>query len=113
MGVPPDGDGEELRARFRAQGRADLEEGRQSEARRARGMHVAFAGLVVVVCLGLTVVRLGAGDSAGVWVASYAVGAVLGGLGFLLARGGRTRWALVAICVAVAVASLGDSPAFR
>ncbi|MFF0733926.1 hypothetical protein ACFYVK_20150 [Streptomyces chartreusis] len=113
MGVLPGGDGEELRARFRAQGRADLEGGRRREARRARGMHVAFAGLVVVVCLGLTVVRLGAGDAAGVWVASYAVGAVLGGLGFLLARGGRTRWAVVVIGVAVAVASLGDSPAFR
>ncbi|MFH8697587.1 hypothetical protein ACWGKK_28035 [Streptomyces chartreusis] len=113
MGVRPGGDGEELRERFRAQGRADLEVGRRRDARRARGMHVAFAGLVVVVCIGLTVVRLGAGDAAGVWVASYAVGAVLGGLGFLLARGGRTRWAVVVICVAVAVASLGDSPAFR
>ncbi|GAA3582904.1 hypothetical protein [Streptomyces osmaniensis] len=113
MGLLPGGDGEELRERFRAQGRADLEEARRRDARRARGMHVAFAGLVVVVCLGLTVVRLGAGDAAGVWVASYAVGAVLGGLGFLLARGGRTRWAVVVICVAVAVASLGDSPAFR
>ncbi|MFJ1871242.1 hypothetical protein [Streptomyces sp. KS_5] len=113
MGVRPGGDGEELRERFRAQGRADLEVGRRRDARRARGMHVAFAGLVVVVCIGLTVVRLGAGDAAGVWVASYAMGAVLGGLGFLLARGGRTRWAVVVICVAVAVASLGDSPAFR
>ncbi|MFF1319394.1 hypothetical protein ACFVZZ_08145 [Streptomyces chartreusis] len=113
MGVRPGGDGEELRERFRVQGRADLEVGRRRDARRARGRHVAFAGLVVVVCIGLTVVRLGAGDAAGVWVASYAVGAVLGGLGFLLARGGRTRWAVVVICVAVAVASLGDSPAFR
>lgn len=113
MGVPPGGDGEELRARFRAQGRADLEEGRRREVRRTRGMHTAFAGLVVVVCLGLTVVRLAAGDAAGVWVASYVVGAVLGGWGFVLARGGRTRWAFAMICVAVVVASLGDGPAFR
>ncbi|MGW4543869.1 hypothetical protein ACWEOP_39195 [Streptomyces chartreusis] len=76
-------------------------------------MHVAFGGLVVLVCLGLIVVRIATGDAVGVWVGTYAVGAVLGGWGLALARGGRARWAFAVICVAVVVASLGDSPALR
>lgn len=76
-------------------------------------MYAALAGLVVVICLGLAVVRLGRGDGVGVWAATYAVGAVLGGWGFALARSGRTRWAMVVICVAGALAGLGDNPAFR
>jgi hypothetical protein len=74
---------------------------------------VAFAGLAAVICLALIVVRLGRGDGVGVWLATYGLGVVLSGSGAVLARSGRTRWAMVVTCVAVALASLGDSPAFR
>ncbi|GHH31635.1 hypothetical protein [Streptomyces lanatus] len=110
--APHEGDGR-LRARFQAQGRAELAERRERDARRARGMYAALAGLATVVCLGLIVVRLGRGESGGVWVGTYAVGGVLSGCGFVLARRGRTRWAMVVVCVAVALAGLGDSPALR
>lgn len=76
-------------------------------------MYEAFAGLVAVICLALIVVRLSRGDAVGVWVATYAVGVVASGLGAVLARNGRTRWAMAATCIAVALASLGDNPAFR
>ncbi|MFJ8633087.1 hypothetical protein [Streptomyces sp. NPDC093568] len=111
--MAPREDDSQLRARFRAQGRAELAEGRERDARRARGLYAALAGLAAVVCLGLIVVRLGGGDAGGVWVASYAVGAVLSGCGYVLARRGRTRWAMVVVCVAVALAGVGDSPALR
>ncbi|MBT2421259.1 hypothetical protein J7F01_33895 [Streptomyces sp. ISL-22] len=104
---------EELRARFQAQGRPGLEEDRRRDARQARGMYAAFAGLVAVVCLVLIVVRLGGGDALGVWVLTYAVGVALSGWGFVLARIGRTGWAMVVTCIAAALAGLGDSPAFR
>ena len=117
----PDGTGEqrlshgvgtdELRARFQGQGRQGLAEGRRRDARRARRTYAAFAGLAAVICLVLTVVRLGKGDSVGVWVVAYGLGAILSAAGAVLARGGRTRWAMAATCVALA--SLGDSPAFR
>ncbi|MFE9024431.1 hypothetical protein ACFYNL_38605 [Streptomyces sp. NPDC007808] len=76
-------------------------------------MYAAVAGLVAVVCLVLLAVRLGQGDALGVWVATYAAGVLLGGWGFVLARIGHTRWAMMVACVAVALAGLGDSPAFR
>ncbi|WP_251063028.1 MULTISPECIES: hypothetical protein [unclassified Streptomyces] len=76
-------------------------------------MYAAFAGLVAVVCLVLIVVRLGGGDALGVWVLTYAVGVALSGWGFVLARIGRTGWAMVVTCIAAALAGLGDSPAFR
>ncbi|MGW1958240.1 hypothetical protein ACWCPI_36765 [Streptomyces sp. NPDC001920] len=115
-GGRPLGSGEsadELRARFHSQGRPALAEQRRRDVRQARGMYAAFAGLVAVVCLVLLAVRLGQGDALGVWVATYAVGVVLGGWGFVLARIGHTRWAMMVACVAVALAGLGDSPAFR
>ena len=104
---------DELRARFRTQGRQGVAEGRRSDARQARGTYAAGAGLVAALCLVAIVVRLGRGDAAGIWVATYAVGVVVAGLGAALARIGRTRWAMWVTCIAVAVASLGDGPAFR
>lgn len=104
---------DELRAEFQAQGRPGLAEGRRRDARQARGMYAAFAGLVAVVCLVLIVVRLVQGDALGVWVATYAVGVALGGWGFVLARIGHTRWAMMVTCIAAALAGLGDSPVFR
>ncbi|KUO14738.1 hypothetical protein AQJ91_45300 [Streptomyces dysideae] len=104
---------DELRARFQAQGRPGLVESRRRDARQARRMYVAFAGLVAVICLVLIVVRLGKGDAVGVWTATYAVGVVVSGSGAVLARNGRTRRAMAVTCVAAAVASLGDSPMFR
>jgi hypothetical protein len=119
----PDGTGErplpsgvsadELRAQFQAQGRPGLVESRRRDARQARRMYAAFAGLVAVTCLVLIVVRLGSGDAVGVWTATYAVGVVVSGSGAVLARNGRTRWAMAVTCIAAAVASLGDSPMFR
>ncbi|TXS42010.1 hypothetical protein EAO75_34055 [Streptomyces sp. uw30] len=104
---------DELRAEFQAQGRPGLAEQRRRDARQARGMYAAFAGLVAVVCLVLIVVRLVQGDALGVWVATYAVGVALGGWGFVLARISHTRWAMMVTCIAGALAGLGDSPAFR
>jgi hypothetical protein len=71
------------------------------------------AGLVAVMCCVLIVVRLGRGDAVGAWVAMYAAGVVISGVGAVLARIGRTRWAMAVTCTAVALASLGDNPAFR
>jgi hypothetical protein len=76
-------------------------------------MYAAFAGLVALVCLVLGVVRLVGGDGLGVWAAAYAVGVGLAGRGFVLARSGRTRWAMVVICLGGALAGLGDSAALR
>ena len=104
---------DELRAQFQAQGRPGLVESRRRDARQARRMYGAFAALVAVICLALIVVRLGRGDAAGVWVATYAVSVVVSGAGAVLARIGRTRWAMAVTCIAAAVASVGDSPAFR
>lgn len=104
---------DDLRARFDAQGRSGLVEERRRDARQARGKYAVFAGLVAVVCLALIVVRLGQGDALGVWVATYGVGVALGGWGFVLARAGHTRWAMMVACIGAALAGLGDSPAFR
>lgn len=104
---------DELRARFQVQGRTGLAEGRRRDAWQARRTYAVGAGLVVVLCLVAMVVRLGRGDAVGIWVAAYAVGVVVAGLGAVLARSGRTRWAFWVTCIAVATASLGDGPAFR
>lgn len=104
---------DELRAEFQDQGRAGLAQERRRGARQARGMYAAFAGLVAVVCLVLIAVRLVQGDAFGVWVATYAMGVALGGWGFVLARIGHTRWAMMVACIGAALAGLGDSPAFR
>lgn len=103
---------DELRAQFQTQGRLGLAAERRRDVRQARGRYAAFAGLVAVVCLVLIGVRLGQGDALGVWVATYAVGVALGGWGFVLARIGHTRWAMMVACIAAALAGLGDSPAF-
>lgn len=104
---------DELRAEFQAQGRPGLAEERRRDARQARGLYAAFAGLVAVVCLVLIVVRLVQDDALGVWIATYAMGAALGGWGFVLARIGHTRWAMMVTCIGAALAAVGDSPAFR
>lgn len=104
---------DELRTQFHAQGRTGLVEERRRDARQARGTYAAIAGLVAVVCLGLMAVRLGQGDALGVWVATYGVGVALGGWGFVLARAGHTRWAMMVTCIGGALAAVGDSPAFR
>ncbi|WP_328422718.1 hypothetical protein [Streptomyces sp. NBC_00443] len=104
---------DELRVEFQAQGRQGLAEERRRDARQARGIYAAIAGLVAVVCLGLMVVRLGQGDALGVWVATYSVGVALGGWGVVLARTGHTRWAMMVACIGGALAAVGDSPAFR
>lgn len=79
----------------------------------ARWTYAALAGLVAVVCLVISVVRLGKGDTVGAWVAMYALGVALSGWGFALARIGRTRWAMAVTCIGAALAGLGDSPAFH
>ncbi|MFE0257215.1 hypothetical protein [Streptomyces sp. NPDC059010] len=104
---------DELRAQFQAQGRPGLVENRRRDARQARWTYAAFAGLVAVVCLVLTAMRFGRGDAAGAWVALYALGVALSSWGFVLARIGRTRWALAVTCIGAALAGLGDSPAFH
>ena len=88
-------------------------ESRRRDVAQARWTYAALAGLVAVICLVLTAVRLGRGDAVGVWAAMYAVGAALSGWGFVLARIGRTRWAMAVTCVGAALAGLGDSPAFH
>jgi hypothetical protein len=81
--------------------------------RQARWMCMAFAGLAAAICLVLTVVRLGRGDGVGVWAAVYGLGVALSSVGAVLARAGRTRWAMATICVALVLAGLGEDPAFR
>ncbi|WP_234310597.1 hypothetical protein [Streptomyces sp. NRRL S-474] len=104
---------DELRTKLQGQGRPELAEQRRREMRRTRAMYAALAGLVAVVCLVMMGVRLGQGDALGVWVATYGVGVALGGWGFVLARMGHTRWAMMVTCIAGALAGIGDSPAFR
>ncbi|MFI7412255.1 hypothetical protein ACIBU0_26635 [Streptomyces sp. NPDC049627] len=104
---------DELRVQFQAQGRPGVVESRQRDATRARWTYAALAGLVAVVCLVLIAVRLGRGDAVGAWAALYAVGVALSGWGFVLARIGRTRWAMAVTCIGAALAGLGDSPAFH
>jgi hypothetical protein len=104
---------EQLRAQFQAQGRPGLAQEQRREARQARGVYAVVAGFVAVVCLVLIGVRLGQGDALGVWTATYAVGVALGGWGFVLARIGHTRWAMMVTCIGGALAGLGDSPAFH
>ncbi|MGI5378628.1 hypothetical protein ACQEV2_31135 [Streptomyces sp. CA-251387] len=104
---------DELRAQFQAQGRPGLVESRRRDVAQARWTYAAFAGLIAFVCLALIVVRLVRGDAVGAWVALYAVGAALSGWGFVLARIGRTRWAMAVSCIGAALAGLGDSPAFH
>ncbi|KUM67699.1 hypothetical protein [Streptomyces curacoi] len=104
---------DELRAQFQAQDRQGLAEDSRRDARQARGVYAVLPGLVAVICLVLTVVRLVGGDVVGAWVALYAVGAALSGWGFVLARIGRTRWAMAVTCIGGALAGIGDSAAFR
>lgn len=99
-----------LRDGFRGEGQAELAAGRARAARRARGW---LALGVAVMCLVLVGVRLGRGDGVGVWMAFYFGGSVVSGLGFVLAKNGRTRWATAAILVGVGLASFGDNPLVR
>ncbi|MGW0733550.1 hypothetical protein [Streptomyces sp. NPDC002851] len=46
-------------------------------------------------------------------MAFYFGGSVVSGLGFVLAKNGRTRWATAAILVGVGLASFGDNPLVR
>ncbi|MYT73309.1 MULTISPECIES: hypothetical protein [unclassified Streptomyces] len=100
---------EELTARFRSQGRQRVAADRRRDAGRARRAHVTIAAAVALVALVLTAVRLGQDGEAGAWTALYLTGGVVAGCGVPLARAGRTRWALAAMCLGAALASLGDA----
>lgn len=100
---------EDLAARFRSRGRRQLTADRRHEARRARRVYTTIAAVVALVAVALTGVRLGQDGGAGAWTVLYLTGAVVACCGVLLARTGRTRWALAAICLGAGLASLGDS----
>jgi hypothetical protein len=101
---------EELRWQFQNQGGSALGADRGRVVRQARRMYFLFAVGVAVVCVVLMVVRIAAGDGVGHWLAFYAGGVAGGALGAVLARRGRTRWAMAAAMVGVICATSGDNP---
>ncbi|MER5438946.1 hypothetical protein [Streptomyces sp. NPDC002790] len=101
-----------LKARFQGQGRQRIVADRRRAARQARRVSAGISALVALVAIALTGVRLGQGSEVGVWTVLYLAGGVVSGCGVLLARFGRTRWAVGAICVGAGVATLGDGPMF-
>ncbi|MFD7297889.1 hypothetical protein ACFV9W_31785 [Streptomyces sp. NPDC059897] len=103
---------EELRSRFRGQGRPGLTMDRPRAARQARRVSAGISALIAFVAIALTGIRLGQGSAPGPWTALYLAGGVISGFGVLLARLGRTRCAFAAICVGAGVAIVGDGPMF-
>ncbi|MFJ7078863.1 hypothetical protein [Streptomyces sp. NPDC098781] len=105
--VPPGMD--ELRARFPAQPDPGIARQRSQQARSARGGLMAAGALVALVCLVVLVGRLNSGELAGVGTVLYVVSLVSAALSMELARRARTRWAMMAIILAAAGASLADA----
>jgi pheromone shutdown protein TraB len=70
---------------------------------------MAAGALVAVVCLVVIVGRLDSGAYAGVGTVVYGVSLACAGLSVELARRARTRWAMMAIILAAAGASLADA----
>ncbi|MFI5657878.1 hypothetical protein [Streptomyces sp. NPDC051684] len=101
-----------LKTRFQGQGRQRLVTDRRRAARQARRVAAGVSGLVALVAVVVTGVRLGQDSTAGVWTVLYLAGGVVSGCGVLLARFGRTRWAFAAMCVGAGIATLGDGPMF-
>lgn len=101
-----------LRTRFQGQGRQKVVADRRRAARQARRVSAGISALTAVVAVAVTGVRLVQGGAAGTWTALYLAGAAISSCGILLARAGRTRWALAAVCVGAGVAALGDGPMF-
>ncbi|WP_306323360.1 MULTISPECIES: hypothetical protein [unclassified Streptomyces] len=101
-----------LTARFRGQGRERVVLDRRRAARQARRVCAGICGLIALVAVVVTGIRLGQGSGAGAWTVLYLAGGVVSGCGVVLARFGRTRWALAAMCVGAGVATLGDGPMF-
>lgn len=70
---------------------------------------MAAGGLVALVCLFVIVGRLNSGTPTGVGTVVYGLALAAAGLSVELARRARTRWAMMAIILAAAGASLADA----
>ena len=103
-------DAAELRAAFLEQSRAGLTESKAKQVRTAHRMTMLISVLLGLICAGLLVVRLAQGSPAGLWTVFYALGALLSVPGWLLAKLGRTRWAILTLALGYALAAFGDSP---
>ncbi|MFE0257223.1 hypothetical protein [Streptomyces sp. NPDC059010] len=111
-----DGEGEptqpgvdELRVSFAEQADPGFARQRSQQARSARGSLMVVGALVALVCLFAMVAGLNSGTPAGVGTVVYGLAFVLAGLSVEWARRARTRWAMVAIILAAAGASLADA----
>ncbi|MYW69542.1 hypothetical protein GTY65_36570 [Streptomyces sp. SID8379] len=104
---------ERMRARFQDRGRPGIAADSRRDARQTRRIYLPLATAASVICLVLIGVRLQRGDAVGLWLALYAVGALVSGAGALLAKRGHTRWALASVAVGVGLAGLGDAPTMQ
>lgn len=105
--VPPGVD--EFRASFQRQSDPGFARQRSQQARSARGGLMAAGALVALVCLFVIVGRLNSGTQAGAGTVVYGLSLACAGLSVELARRARTRWAMMAIILAAAGASLADA----
>ncbi|MDO0911305.1 hypothetical protein QQM39_10710 [Streptomyces sp. DT2A-34] len=102
---------DEFRASFQGQSDPGFARQRSQQARSARAGLMAAGALVALVCLTVMVGRLTSGTQAGVGVGTvvYGLSLAFAGLSVELARRARTRWAMMAIILAAAGASLADA----
>ncbi|MGC9542592.1 hypothetical protein [Streptomyces sp. UG1] len=100
---------DEVRASFQGQPDPGFARQRSRQARSARGGLMAAGALVALVCLVVMVGRLNDGAQAGVGTVVYGSAFVFAGASVELARRARTRWAMMAIILAAAGASLADA----
>ncbi|TXS53896.1 hypothetical protein EAO75_07170 [Streptomyces sp. uw30] len=105
--VPPGVD--EIRASFQRQSDPGFARQRSQQARSARGGLMGAGALVALVCLIVIVGQLKSGRQAGVGTVVYGLSLAFAGLSVELARRARTRWAMMAIILAAAGASLADA----
>ncbi|WP_405589905.1 hypothetical protein [Streptomyces sp. NBC_01092] len=105
--VPPGVD--EFRASFQRQSDPGFARQRSQQARSARGGLMGAGALVALVCLIVIVGQLKSGTQAGVGTVVYGLSLAFAGLSVELARRARTRWAMMAIILAAAGASLADA----
>ncbi|QOV35152.1 hypothetical protein IM697_34530 [Streptomyces ferrugineus] len=100
---------DEVRASFQGQPDPGFARQRSQQARSARGGLMAAGALVALVCLFVIVGRLNDATQAGVGTVVYGLAFAFAGASVELARRARTRWAMMAIILAAAGASLADA----
>ena len=100
---------DEVRASFRGQSDPGFARQRSQQARSARGGLMAAGALVALVCLFVITGRLSSGTPTGIGTVVYGLSLASAALSVELARRARTRWAMMAIILAAAGASLADA----